>query len=147
MKDQLDPAGILPDTVEGARVRLTPVYSRPLDRFAIEETPPALMTLNVGNVSFTWGQMELTVTGRLDADLDGFATGSVNVIAQNWQDMLSISVRAGWVPATMENSLASALALLAAGTGESGKLDVTVTFRGGRARIGPIPIGPAPRLH
>lgn len=147
VKAKLDPANLLPEAIEGARIRLTPVYDRPLDRYAIEDTPPALMTLNVGNASFTWGRMALTVTGRLDADAAGYAEGSLNIIAQNWQDMLEIGVRGGWIPAGLQNSLASALALLAAGTGESGKLDLTLTFRGGKMRLGPLPIGDAPRMH
>ncbi|MEM9780522.1 MAG: DUF2125 domain-containing protein, partial [Pseudomonadota bacterium] len=67
IREVLDPAGLLPNTMETADIRLTPVFDAPWNRLTIEDAPPNLQILNVGNVSFTWGRMSMTVTGRLDA--------------------------------------------------------------------------------
>lgn len=147
LRNRLDPAGLLPDAVERADIRLTPVFTAPWDRISVEYGPPQMIALNVGNVSFAWGPMQMTVTGRLDADERGFAEGSLNVIARNWQDMLDMAVRSGWLAENMRTTVETALALLAQGTGETRRLDMTITYRGGRAWLGLIPLGPAPRLH
>lgn len=147
LRNLLDPTGLLPEAVDQADIRLTPVFDAAWDRIAIETGPPALKILNVGNVSFSWGDMSMTVTGRLDAEEDGVAKGSLNVIARNWRDMLDVSVRAGWVPADLRGSLETGLGLLARATGQTDRLDVTLSFRKGLAFLGPIPVGRAPRLN
>ncbi|WP_112321203.1 DUF2125 domain-containing protein [Oceanibium sediminis] len=147
LKATLDPADLLPPAVTRADIRVTPVYSGPWNRYAVEQGPPDLETLNVGNITFEWGIMRLTVTGRLDADELGYAEGSLNIIARNWPQMLDVAVRGGWIPPDMASSAETALALLARATGETDRLDVTLTFKGGTARLGPIPIGRAPRMN
>lgn len=143
----LDPAGLLPEAIARADVRLTPVFEAPWDRIAVETGPPDLLILNVGNISYEWGEMSMTVTGRLDADAAGLAEGDLNIIARNWREMLDMSVRAGWVPEDLHGSLETGLALLARATGQTDRLDITLTFDKGLARIGPIPVGRAPRLN
>ncbi|MEM9228700.1 MAG: DUF2125 domain-containing protein [Pseudomonadota bacterium] len=147
LRDVLDPAGLLPKTMETADIRLTPVYDAPWNRLTIEDRLPTLQILNIGNVSFTWGRMSMTVTGRLDADPNGQAEGQLNVIARNWRDMLELSVQSGWVSADLQGTLETTLALLARGTGQTDRLDVTLNFKNGSTRLGPIPIGEAPYLN
>lgn len=144
---RLDPTGVLPDTIPRAEIRVTPVFDAPWDRAAIETGAPDLDILNVGNISFEWGAMELTVTGRLDADATGTADGHLNIIARNWREMLDIAVRAGWLPERAASTTRTALGLLAQSTGQTNRLDVTLEFRRGRIWIGPLPIGRAPRLN
>lgn len=147
LRETLDPAGLLPQSIQRADIRLTPVFDAPWDRIAVETGPPALQILNVGNVSFQWGDMSMTIVGRLDADAQGLAQGDLNIIARNWREMLDISVRAGWLPVELRGSLETGLALLARATGQTNRLDVTLMFKDGQTRLGPLPIGKAPRLN
>lgn len=146
VKDALDPAGLLPATVANAELRLTPVFDDVWNLPAVEGRKPQLTTLNIGNAALAWGAMELGVKGRLDTDGDGFATGEINVIAKNWRDMLALATTAGMIPEGMGQSVERGLSVLAQTTGDTNLLDVTLSFRGGRIWLGPIPIGPAPRL-
>ncbi|NNU79594.1 DUF2125 domain-containing protein [Halovulum dunhuangense] len=147
VRDRLDPAGLLPAAIATAEIRLTPVFDAPWDRHAVENGPPQLTTLNVGNVSARWGEMELAVTGRLDADAQGYADGRLNVIARNWTEMIDLAVAGGWVSADMGGTLEQGLGFIARMTGDTSRLDVTLTFEDGRMRLGPIPLGDAPRLN
>ncbi|MEM8787383.1 MAG: DUF2125 domain-containing protein, partial [Pseudomonadota bacterium] len=147
LRARLDPAGVLPASVNGATIRLTPVFDAEWDRRSVEAGLPQLTTLNVGNVSFAWGDMELTVMGRLDADTRGRAEGTLNVTARNWREMLQLGVRAGWLTQDIVGSVEAGLGILARLTGETERLDMTVTFGNGLTRIGPVPIGPAPQLR
>jgi Uncharacterized protein conserved in bacteria (DUF2125). len=59
--------------------------------------------------------------------------------------MLRAAVRAGAIGADLADALEFGLGLLAGFSGGD-VLEAPITFSGGRARIGPVPIGPAPRI-
>ena len=147
VRRRLDPSGLLPASVARAEARLTPVFDAPWDRKAVEGPPPNLTALNIGRLGFTWGGMDLLVRGTLNADASGYAAGELNVTAKNWREMLDVSVNAGWVPRDMSRSIARGLNLVAQLTGDSDQLDVTFNFEDGGVWLGPVPLGPAPRLH
>ncbi len=146
LRNALDPARILPDTVSPIRMRMTPVFSAPWDLPAVEGATPELTQLNIANLSVTWGDLELAVNGVLDVDRLGRAEGEVNVVARNWPDMLNLAVTAGFISEDWSNTLTRGLSVVAETTGETNTLDLPLTFSGGLARFGPIPIGRAPML-
>jgi len=146
IRDELDPAGLFPASIASAEARLTPVYDAPWDRKAVEGPPPNLTALNVGKLGFTWGGMDLLVRGTLEADAAGYASGDLNVVAKNWEDMLEVSINAGWVPRNMFESLRRGLSIAAQLTGDSNQLDATFRFEGRKVWLGPIPVADAPRM-
>ncbi len=146
LKRAIDPSDLLPPTLATADVRLTPVFDAEWNLAAVEGRKPRLITLNIDNVKLAWGNVELGLQGRVDRDDRGYAEGSVNVIARNWQDMLKLAVESGMVSENLAGTLGSALGFLAQGTGETDLLDITLTMERGFTRVGPIPIGPAPRM-
>ncbi len=147
VKRALDPADLLPDALARLDLRATPVFDARWDRVAIEQGPPVLETLNIQNASFEWGEMEMTVTGRLDADEDGYAKGRLNVIARNWREMVEMGVNAGVLSPDLASGLRTVLAVMAEATGNSEMLDITLRFENGLAKVGPVPVGRAPRLN
>lgn len=146
VKAALDPTGLLPDRLTPILLRMTPVYDAPWDRAAVEGATPELTAVNIQNLSVTWGRLDLRVRGTLTVDRQGLAEGDLNVVARNWQDMLSLGVRAGWIGADFARNVERGLTLVAQVTGQTDTLDVPLTFRDGQARLGPIPIGRAPAL-
>ena len=146
MKRAIDPSDLLPPTLATADVRLTPVFDAEWNLAAVEGRKPRLITLNIDNVKLAWGNVELGLQGRVDRDDRGYAEGSVNVIARNWQDMLKLAVESGMVSENLAGTLGSALGFLEQGTGETDLLDITLTMERRFTRVGPIPIGPAPRM-
>lgn len=141
-----DGGGLLDQAIEVASVRATATFDRPLDRLAIEETPPLLQTLRVDDMTFTWGRLDLRGKGRLEADAQGFASGRLDLRARNWREMVDVAERSGAINATLASALRGGLGLIARLGGDRNVIEAPLDFSGGFMRLGPIPLGPAPRL-
>ena len=146
MRDILDPAGALPPAMETAAFEGRAALDRPLDRFAIDAGPPQLAQLSLREARAEWGALRLSVTGAMKADAAGLAEGEFEVSAENWREMLDAGVAAGVLAPAFAETLKAGLGFVARLSGSGEKLDVTLVFEDGRARIGPVPLGPAPRL-
>lgn len=147
LRRMIDPAGALPPATEAIALEGRAAFDRPLNRRAFEGRPPALSALSMKEARAAWGGLELTATGSLTADAEGYAEGALDLSARNWRDMLSAAVAAGAIGQTLADALQTGLGFVAGLSGKSDQLDVALTFRDGYARIGPVPIGPAPRLN
>ncbi|MCL5777817.1 DUF2125 domain-containing protein [Limibaculum sp. FT325] len=142
---RIDPSGVLSPEVSALRADALFVPDRPLDRAVIEEGRIGLRTLVLRRVALDWDGMGLTARGRLDADAAGLAEGEVALTLNDWRRMIAVARTTGALSVEVADAVEAALGLIAIFNG-SGALDVTVSFAGGRARIGPVPVGPAPRL-
>lgn len=146
MRAALDPAGALPPALEAAAFEGRAALDRPLDRFALDSGPPQIAQLSLREARAEWGALRLSVTGAMKADAEGFAEGEFDVSAENWREMLDAAVAAGALDPTFAETLKAGLGFIARLSGAGERLDVTLVFEGGRARIGPVPLGPAPLL-
>ena len=104
-------------------------------------------TLAQGRLIAETGGLELSLEGALTADEEGLAEGELDLSATNWRDMLAAAVASGAVNRRLADALEAGLGFVAGLSGSDDRLDVSVTFAGGFARIGPVPIGPAPRMN
>jgi hypothetical protein len=68
------------------------------------------------------------------------------VKATNWREILAAARTAEALPAGVAAAAERALELVSRLAGSPRTLDIPLVFREGRARLGPVPIGPAPRL-
>jgi len=143
----IDPGATLPDAVSRLDLRMTPVFDVKWDRTVLEGPRPALQSLAIDSVDLNWGRLSLNVSGRIAPDVAGFAEGELDIAATNWRDMLDLAITAGLVPADMGPSVENGLGLLALMGGDADRLEVPLRFRGGRAMLGPVPVGPAPRMR
>lgn len=139
-------SGILPDVMDYLRVDIIAAFDAPWDRFAIEGRKPQLTVLNLRNVEAQWGELKLSANGRLDVDTQGYPVGDLQVSATNWRDMLKVAAEAGLIQRDMASTIESGLNLLAMLSGNGEDLSVPLSFSDGFTRLGPIPIGPAPKL-
>lgn len=137
---------VLPAEVGPVALDATLVFDRPWDRASVEGENPTLKQVNIRNVAFTWGRLDLRGNGTLNVDAQGFAEGRIGLDARNWQEMLDVAERSGALNATVAGAIRSGVGLLARLGGNSETLSVPLDFRDGVARLGPIPIGAAPRL-
>ncbi len=144
--DALNADTVLPDQIGPVVLDATLAFDRPWDRQAVEDGNPALQQVQIRDLSLTWGKLDLRVRGTLDVDARGFAEGRLDVRARNWHDMLDLAESAGALDPSLAGAVRGGLDLLARLSGDSKTLDVPLTFADGRARLGPIPLGPAPRL-
>jgi hypothetical protein len=141
---------LVPDTwplvFTALEARATVRFERPWDRRAIEDARPQPHRIDLHNAEAHWGEVRLRLTGALDVDAGGVPTGEMVVRAENWQAMLDLAETAGLLPPDMRGTVQNVLTSLAAGSGRTNDLDVTLTFENGLIRLGFLPLAPAPRL-
>lgn len=145
LRATLDPTGALPARAQMARLDAQVALQRPLDRFALEREAPGVTALSLRALEARWGDLALTASGQLRADAEGFADGRIAVRAENWRDMLRAAVAAGALDVDLANVIEQALGFLARLSGGEA-LEATLSFSGGSAWLGPVPLGAAPRL-
>jgi hypothetical protein len=61
--------------------------------------------------------------------------------------MIAVAQAAGALPESLAPTVEKSLGLLARMNGNRKTLDIPLNFSGGRVRLGPIPLGPAPVLR
>jgi hypothetical protein len=142
-----DRAGVLDPVIEAARFEALAVFDRPWDRLAVEGAQPLLERLAIDDMSFAWGKLDLRGKGELVADKRGFAEGRIDLRARNGAEMLDLAEASGAINSGLAGTLRGGLGLLARLGGDGRTLDIPLEFSGGSTRLGPIPIGPAPRLQ
>jgi hypothetical protein len=145
-KARIDPDNLLPDAFQTVSIKLTAAFDAPWDLAAVEGATPALTRLDIDALSAIWGSLELQAKGSLDVDRFGYPEGKIAVRARNWREMLRLAAASGAIGQTLADTLTSGLGLVARLSGNRNTLDVPLTFSDRTMSIGPIPIGPAPRL-
>ncbi|MGI1662596.1 DUF2125 domain-containing protein [Palleronia sp. KMU-117] len=146
VRGRLDPARMLSERIDGLRLQAWVDFDAPWDRFAIEEGRPQITAIRIDHMRATWGQLDLRAAGAVTVAPDGTPEGEVIVKATNWSEMLAVAEAAGAIPPSVRSGLERGLGFLARLSGPSETLDVPLTFRGGLVTLGPIPLGPAPRI-
>lgn len=136
----------LPKSFQTLRANITAEFSTPWDRFAIETKRPQLTTLNIKLAEGTWGHLHIQATGKLNVDITGLPTGNITVRARNWHDIIAVARQSGRINSTVLDAISKGLTLLSGLSGNPETLDIPLGFRKGMILIGPVPIGPAPRL-
>ena len=138
----LDPTGNFPDSFSQITIDGTVDLDQPLNRNVLTIQPrPTQITLN--GMTITWGALQLRGKGEVSVDRSGVPTGRITLSAQNWRDMIGLAVNAGLLDQGLANTVQNMGALLAGGSAE---LSVPITFKNGLMSLGPLPLGPAPRL-
>lgn len=121
-------------------------FDRPWDRRAVEDRRPQPRRIALEEADVHWGDVRLRLTGTLDIDPNGIPTGPVTIKAENWQSMLTLGETSGLLPPEMRPTVEGVLSSLAAGSGRTSDLDVTLDLKDGLVRMGFLPIAPAPRF-
>ena len=142
----LDPAGVLPETVETMRLDATVSFTAPWDRRAIEAARPQITGIDLDDLSARWGDVTFRAAGDLTVDGDGVPEGRITVKTVEWRRLLEMAVGTGLVADTFLPALERALELMASLEGPPDTLDAPLTFEKGFVSFGPIPLGPAPRI-
>ncbi len=151
--DDVDlPAGLLPGLtgasrlVDGVTLNAFLDLSAPLTRAALETGAVDLRRIEVERLDLDWGGVALDAAGALDVGADGTLSGALEVTLTNWRRALEIVATAGLVTAAQRQMAEQGFAALAAMSGRDDRLTTTLDLRDGRVWLGPVPLGPAPRL-
>ncbi|MCL4190003.1 MAG: DUF2125 domain-containing protein [Rhodobacteraceae bacterium] len=145
LRDRLDPGQRLPAAAEAVALDVEIALDAPLDRHALQGPPPRPRRIVLREARAVWGGMALTASGSLHIGLDGLAEGRIDIAADDWEGLLALAVRAGLVAERVAPTYARALAAMDEGSAD-GRLEVPLVMSGGRMRLGPLVLGPAPRL-
>ncbi len=142
----LDPGGILPDQVERLRIDATVGFTTSWDRSALEIARPQITEIDLGDLSAVWGTVTFRAAGALTVDEIGLPSGDITVKAVEWRRLLEMAVATGLVAEPLAPTIERGLELLAALKGPSDTIDATLTFAKGEVSVGPIYLGPAPKM-
>lgn len=154
----LEVLGITPDqTVLAALPGLAAMLDRvhldanvtltaPLDRHA-EQTRPEVAGIEVKDLSVTWGDLGLSGKGTVTADAEGRAAGKIDLHLMNWRKLIPVAIKAGLVTPEVAPTWEKMLALFAQQSGDPNDLALPLGFKNGRMSLGPLPLGPAPRMN
>ncbi len=144
--DEVARSNDLPAEFSALKVDASILFDAPWDRFAVERARPQPRQIDITEVRAAWGEMDFRMAGKLEVDEAGVPTGALSVQARNWRDMLKLAVATGTVHPDAAPAIETGLEFLSGLTGNSSHIDATLNFRGGFIGIGPIPLGPAPRI-
>ncbi len=117
---------------------------RPLDRTGMGAARPAITAVALSDVTMTWGDLALTGRGTLTVDQTGTPTGQVSLTVTGWQDAIGLLAEAGIIQPGVMPTLTQMAGMMARA---DGTLPLPITFRNGNMALGPLPLGPAPRLR
>lgn len=123
----------------------TVTLTAPLDRHA-GDTRPALTGLTVTRGDTVWGDISLQITGSIAADAAGLAEGRFDITVKGWRNLLPALVATGTITADVAPTVEGLLNAMAAQSGDPETLLLPLVFSDGRGTLGPLPLGPAPRL-
>ncbi|MGR3495326.1 DUF2125 domain-containing protein [Citreimonas sp.] len=139
--------GVAGGSADGLALQATIGFDRPWTRDALESGRPQPVTLDLRTAEYRKAELFLRLAGDLDIDEAGRASGELALRAENWRALLDAAVEAGRLPASLADTLEQGLNLIAQLSGNSDTLDLPLRFDDGMVRIGPVPIGEAPRLR
>ena len=136
----------LPRTFEALKGEMDVTFDHVWDRAAIELRRPQPRHIALTRANAHWGDLKIKATGVLSVDEHGLPTGVVFLQVENWRDMLEGVERSGALPYQDRVGVERLLALFAGLGGNPEDLETQLNFRDGMVALGPIPLGPAPRL-
>lgn len=139
-------AASLPTDFETLEMRMTVRFDKPWDRSALEQRRPQPVAIDLAQAELQWGALRIRATGKLTVGTAGRPQGSLTLRAENWREMLAMARAAGAIPPQAVSPAERTLSLLSGLGGNPDALDVQLNLRDGFVALGPIPLGPAPRL-
>lgn len=135
----------VPATAERLEVALSLTFDAPLDRH-MGDRPAELRALELEGLEFVWGAARLTGDGTVVAREDGLAEGRIAFRATDWRALLEKAVATGAIRPEIAPTWERVFETLERAGGTPGVLVLPLTFQRGRTSLGPLPLGPAPRL-
>ncbi|WP_171212189.1 DUF2125 domain-containing protein [Ruegeria sp. HKCCA5426] len=146
LRDLMRSATTLPQSFETLELDMTTTFDKVWDRSALEQSRPQPEKIDLHLAEMKWGALRLFATGQLDVDNQGIPTGEIAIKAENWRDMVAMANAAGALPDQAVKPVTRALNFMAGLGGNPNALDMQLNFRDGFVALGPLPLGPAPRL-
>jgi hypothetical protein len=138
----------LPPRVERIRLDAQVELSSPLSLTAEADAPPPHpVRIDLREVLVTWGDLALFGKGSVTANAEGLAEGRIDLRLSNWRKAIPVAVALGLVTPEVAPTWENMFAVLAEQSASPDDLDLPLVFQRGRMSLGPLPLGPAPRMR
>tara|TARA_R110002124_G_scaffold53122_4_gene152442 strand:+ start:8360 stop:9418 length:1059 start_codon:yes stop_codon:yes gene_type:complete len=138
--------GALPATFSTFRADAQITLTAPISQASFENAAAKLQAVTLNEIQAVWGDLALRATGSMDLDAMGYPTGKLTIRATNWEQMLDLAIQSGTVQDSEASAIRTALKFASALTGNASELELPLTFADRKIRLGPIPLGDAPRI-
>ncbi|MDO9641395.1 MAG: DUF2125 domain-containing protein [Pseudotabrizicola sp.] len=135
----------LPPQISITRINANATLSAPLDRFA-GETRPDLTALTLREAVMTWGALSLSAKGDLRV-VNGLPEGRIDLRATGWRNLAVLAASLGLITPEFAPTMTNMMQAAAGSSGDPDVLEMPLIFEGGQMLLGPLPLGPAPRLN
>jgi hypothetical protein len=123
--------------------RLT--FAAPIDRH-LGPDGPQLTAIDLTSAGLTWGASVLAASGQVSADPDGLAQGQITLDITRPQDLIAAARAMGLLSADQAGLVEKGLSAYA-DPNRPDAVKMTFKLAGGLVKLGPFPLGPAPRLN
>jgi hypothetical protein len=138
--------GVLPPQLGVIRMDAHLGLSGPIDRTSLH-SKARIAAVELKHLQVTWGSLGLSAKGNVIADSVGFAQGEAVLTLENWRVALDVAEKTGILTQDQRKLWERAAQFLSLQSGGGDSIALPLAFENGQTRIGPIPIGPAPRLR
>ena len=108
---------------------------------------PGVEAVALREAHLIWGPMTLRASGTLRPDDLGQAEGKIDLRIEGWRAALDAVQSLQLIPDRFMPLLAGVLTQMEQASGEPGIIALPLTFQNGLTSLGPVPLGPAPRLR
>lgn len=135
----------LPSRISIARVNATATLSAPLDRL-VAESRPALTAVSLREVILNWGDLTFFAKGDLIVS-DGMPEGRIDIRVTGWRTMVALATGLGLITPEVAPTVLGMIAAFTANSADANVLEMPLVFADGWMTLGPLPLGPAPRLN
>lgn len=142
----IDPDARLPAVLDRVHLDATLRLDRAIDRHLGGGPEAQLTAVGLRDLSVTWGKLRLFAAGDLQMTPSGTPEGRIAITATNWREALTLAVAAGALSADQGAMLERGLAAVARPGPDGETVELPLLFDGGQMRLGPFPLGPAPRF-
>ena len=144
--EDVDPTGQLGATIGQVTLDGSVTLDTELDRFSFnqKQPSPAIMQLAVQSLKVAWNDLTISAEGAADVDPDGILNGRITFQTAQWRELIDFLAVAGVLDAKVVPTAQNVASMLAQGDGH---LALPITFRDGFMSMGPLPLGPTPRLR
>ncbi|AML50087.1 DUF2125 domain-containing protein [Falsihalocynthiibacter arcticus] len=105
------------------------------------EVPAKLAALTLNQFSLSQGKVNITLSGALAFDSEGFATGSLTFSTPNWEDGFAMLDGLGAIPTEQSHMVKTVLKGLASTSGSATDIHAPITVNRGNIFLGFIPLG------
>ncbi|MDO8882595.1 DUF2125 domain-containing protein [Pseudotabrizicola sp.] len=135
----------LPPQISVVRLDANATLSAPLDRFSAE-TRPALTALSLREALLTWGDLSAFAKGNLQVQ-NGFPEGRIDIRVTGWRNLVTMGTSLGLIRPEIAQTAQNMMRAIAESSGDPEVLEMPLIFRDGQMLLGPLPLGPAPKLN